>query len=101
MEEVTNYIDGGYQVDVIDLDFQKAFDKVPHRRLLMKLDACGIVGNILMWIDNWLSNNKQQVILNGCFFRVDRCNEWGVRTKGHPDIRPPVKRPPTKGHSVK
>ena len=34
MEEVTNYIDRGYPIDVIYLDFQKAFDKVPHKRLL-------------------------------------------------------------------
>ena len=39
MEEVTNYIDRGYPVDIIYLDFQKAFDKVPNRRLLMKLNA--------------------------------------------------------------
>jgi len=64
MEEVTHYIDCGYPVDIIYFDFQKAFDKVPHRRLLTKLDAHGIVGNILMWIENWLSNKKQQVILN-------------------------------------
>jgi len=38
MEEVTNYIDRGYPIDVIYLDFQKAFDKVP-QRLLMKLAA--------------------------------------------------------------
>jgi len=36
----------------------------------MKLDAHEIVGNILMWIENWLSNRKQRVILNGCF------SEW-------------------------
>jgi len=46
MEEITNYIDSCYPVNVIDLDFQKAFDKVPHRRFLIKLDAHGIVGNI-------------------------------------------------------
>jgi len=39
MEEVTNYLDLGYPVDIIYLDFQKAFDKVPHRRLLLKLVA--------------------------------------------------------------
>jgi len=50
MEEVrpTDYCDGGYPVDVIYFDLRKAFDKVPHRRLLMKLDARGIDGNILM-----------------------------------------------------
>ena len=47
MEEVTNYIDRGYPIDVIYLDFQKAFDKVPHKRLLIKLVAHGIAGNAL------------------------------------------------------
>jgi len=47
LEEVTNYTDSGYPVDVIYLDFQKAFDKVPHRRLIMKLEAHGIDGDIL------------------------------------------------------
>ena len=37
MEKVTNFLDSGYPLDVIYLDFQKAFDKVPHKRLLMKL----------------------------------------------------------------
>ena len=45
MEEVTNYLDQGYPVDVIYLDFQKASDKVPYRRLLLKLDAHGMSGN--------------------------------------------------------
>ena len=42
MEAVTNYLDSGYPVAVIYLDFQKAFDKLPHRRLIMKLAAHGI-----------------------------------------------------------
>ena len=53
MEKVTSYLDSGYSVDAIDLDFQKAFDKVPHHRLLMKLQADGIGGNVLQWIGNW------------------------------------------------
>jgi len=47
MEEVTSYIDSGFPVDVIYLDFQKAFAKVPHCRLISKLKAHGITGNIL------------------------------------------------------
>ena len=54
-----------YPVDIIYLDFQKAFDKVSHRRLLMKLAAHGLDGDILQWIENWLSNRKLRVILNG------------------------------------
>jgi len=50
LEEVTNYIDSGYSVDVIYLDFQKAFDKVTHRRLIMKLEVHENDGEILQWI---------------------------------------------------
>jgi len=51
LEEVTSYLDSGYPVDVIYLDFKKAFDKVPHQRLLLKLAAHGISGNVLKWIE--------------------------------------------------
>ena len=67
LEEVTNYVDSGYPVDIIYLDFLKAFDKVPHKRLLHKLAAHGIGGELLLWIENWLSGRKQRVrpTLNG------------------------------------
>ena len=52
MEEVTSYLDSGYPVDVMYFDFQKTFDKVSHHRLLMKLQAHGIGGNVLQWIGN-------------------------------------------------
>ena len=50
--DVTDAVDSGKPVDVIYLDFQKAFDKVPHVRLLNKLLAVahGISGKILQWI---------------------------------------------------
>ena len=44
LEEITKWIDVGSPVDIIYLDFQKAFDKVPHQRLLLKLKAHGISG---------------------------------------------------------
>ena len=59
--------------------FQKAFDKVPHKRLLMKLAAYGIAGNVLKWIENWFSNTKQRVVLNGCFFRMERFSQWSTQ----------------------
>ena len=51
----------------ISLDFQKAFDKVPHRRLLGKLKSHGIDGKLLKWLEDWLSERKQRVVLNGKF----------------------------------
>jgi len=64
LEEVTSYLDSGYPVDVIYLDFKKAFDKVPHQRLLLKFASHGISGNVLKWIENWLRDRKQRVVLN-------------------------------------
>ena len=55
----------GHSVDVLYLDFSKAFDKVPHARLIDKLAAVGIGGNVLRWIQAWLSDRKQRVVLNG------------------------------------
>ena len=52
LEEVTNYVDSGYPVNVLYLDFQKAFDKVPHKRLLLKSKAHGIYSNIATRIAN-------------------------------------------------
>jgi hypothetical protein len=49
----------GEHVDVIYLDFQKAFDKIPHNRLLAKLRAIGIRGKLLNWIKQWLSGRRQ------------------------------------------
>ena len=48
-------------VDVIYLDLQKAFDKVPHRRLLSKLKGYGINGNLFKWIEDFLSKRSQFV----------------------------------------
>ena len=65
MEEVTTILDTGDCVDILYLDFAKAFDKVPHQRLIMKVKAFGIDGQILEWIKAWLSGRKQRVVLNG------------------------------------
>ena len=53
------------QTDVVLLDFSKAFDSVPHQRLLMKLDYYAIRGNMLKWIKVFLTNCSQSVSING------------------------------------
>ena len=58
-DTLTRLDDEGYHVDVLYLDFAKAFDKVPHRRLLLKLEKLGISGCVLQWIDSWLSGRLQ------------------------------------------
>ena len=65
LEMLTNLLDQGHNVDVFYLDFSKAFDRVPHQRLLKKLQAHGIVGELYNWIQSWLSDRKQCVVLNG------------------------------------
>ena len=56
---------GHKQTDVILMDFTKAFDKVPHRRLLYKLDYYGIRGSTHKWIASWLSEHSHKVVLDG------------------------------------
>ena len=56
----------GYkQTDLIIMDFTKAFDKVPHVRLLHKWNDYGIRGSTHTWINSWLSGRTQQVVLDG------------------------------------
>ena len=53
------------------LDFSKAFDTVPHKRLLGKLEHYGIKGNVHRWIGNFLSGRKQSVVVDGSFSRQE------------------------------
>ena len=65
IDDIARHLSDGNQVDVILLDFEKAFDKVPHSRLLNKLDFYGVRGKVNNWIKAFLSNRKQQVVLEG------------------------------------
>ena len=65
IQEIASSTARGKQVDVILLDFAKAFDKVAHSRLLYKLDHYGVRDNTKKWIQSFLSNRSQQVILDG------------------------------------
>jgi hypothetical protein len=65
LDFVTAAVERGKPVDAIFLDFAKAFDKVPRKRLLEKLKSIGIGGQVLSWIENWLTGRRQRVVLNG------------------------------------
>ena len=52
------------QTDIILLDFQKAFDTVPHQQLLSKLSSYGIQNQAYSWINSWLTGTKQRVIVD-------------------------------------
>lgn len=78
LEFVSKAVDEGQPVDIIYLDFAKAFDKVPHRRLILKLKSHGVSGDLLRWIQDWLSDRKQRVVLNG------NCSTWKKVVSGVP-----------------
>ncbi|KAL8596489.1 hypothetical protein ACOMHN_044027 [Nucella lapillus] len=59
------WTDAGGSVNIIYMDFMKAFDSVPHRRLLMKLAGHGIQGKVLDWIQAFLTDRQQSVVING------------------------------------
>ena len=65
VHELASSLDSGIQTDLAILDFSKAFDKVPHKRLLKKLDHYGVRGNTYFWVKDFLSDRKQQVIVDG------------------------------------
>jgi len=77
-EEVTRKVDEGKAVDVVYLDFSKAFDKVPHGRLVRKVQSLGIHGEVVNWIRHWLNGRSQRVVVEDCF------SGWRPVTSGVP-----------------
>ena len=77
-EEWISALDQGFGIDVIFLDYSKAFDSVPHHRLICKLEALGVHGNLSLWISNFLSNRFQRVVLNG------QMSSWAQVVSGVP-----------------
>lgn len=61
VKQILYYLDNGNEVDLIYLDFCKAFDSVPHSRLLIKLQSFEITGNTLAIIENFLANRWMAV----------------------------------------
>lgn len=52
-------------IDILYMDYAKAFDTVPHQRLLCQVESFGITGKVLQWIKSFLSNRQQKVKANG------------------------------------
>ena len=78
MNHWTESLNSGYATDIIYFDFKKAFDLVPHRRLLLKLKSYGISGNLLSWLSSFLTGRLQRVTLNNV------CSEWSNVISGVP-----------------
>ena len=78
LEDWTKTIDEGGAVDCIYLDFAKAFDKVPHQRLISKVESFGITNPVLGWIQSFLANRKQRVVIQNAR------SQWKPVTSGVP-----------------
>ena len=65
LQDLSNNLNNSKQIDCVLLDFSKAFDKVPHKRLLGKCYHYGIQGNMFGWISCFLNGRSQKVVLEG------------------------------------
>jgi len=63
LHDILSSRDRNIQIDAAVLDFSKAFDKVPHKGLMSKLQLYGIQGNVFEWIRAFLSNRTQRVLV--------------------------------------
>ena len=78
LEEITKWSDKGSPVDIMYLDFQKAFDKVPHQRLLLKLKAHDVGDGIIDWKEQWLTDRRQRFVLDGEVSNCKSVFKWGT-----------------------
>ena len=74
----TYEMDSNKAVDLVYLNFKTAFDKLPHERLMLKVNAHGIHGDAARWIRNWLADRRQRVCINQSY------SNWIPVTSGVP-----------------
>ena len=65
VHDMCSIYDKSRAVDILYLDFQKAIHKVPHKRLMAKVRSLGIIDQVGDWIEDWLNDRKQRVVVNG------------------------------------
>ena len=80
LDRWTEILDSGGSVDVIYCDFRKAFDTVPHRRLMSVLEYYGICDPVLSWVGDFLSGRRQRVLVGG------QSSVWHDVTSGIPQV---------------
>ncbi|MBM3937802.1 MAG: reverse transcriptase family protein [Sphingomonadales bacterium] len=78
LEKATREVDEGKPLDIMYLNFAKAFDKVPHKRLLKKLEAFGVERKDVEWTREWLRNRKNRMLIKG------RKSSWRAVLSGVP-----------------
>ena len=78
IETRTDQLEKGIDIDALYFDFSKAYDTVPHRRLLSKLESYKVSQQITDWVEAYLSNRKQRVLVNGTR------SEWEAVSSGVP-----------------
>lgn len=66
-QEIAEVLDRRGEMDAILIDFSKAFDVVPHKNLIDKINNLGIDCRIVKWIDEWLSGRTQRVRIGGTY----------------------------------
>ena len=69
----TKHFCANIPIDIIFIDFLKAFDLVAHKRLAFKLSCYGITGSLLAWIVSFLSNRVQRVVMG------EVVSSWDIR----------------------
>ena len=78
MDDCTEELINGKEVDIVYIDFQKAFDSVPHQKLLGTIANYGIQGKTPNWIRDLLFGRKQRVVVNGSY------SKWATVKSGIP-----------------
>ena len=78
LEHWSQMVEEGSPIDVVYTDFAKAFDRVPHKRLIQKMQSLGIVGNTLNWVKAFLTGRRQRVCVDGEY------SEWEAVRSGIP-----------------